>query len=150
MKMKPSTIMRLISWWPPYLFAGIRVKEYNEAESYVITQAKLSWWNSNAFRTHFGGTLFAMCDPFYVFLLAHHLGRDYYIWDLASTIEFKKATKAPVTAKFQISPEQVEAIRQDAESGEKVTPVFQVEVLDREGTVIASVEKTLYVKRKKR
>src|SRR5260370_9238958 len=42
------------------------------------------FWNANYVGTHFGGSLFAMTDAFY--MLMHHLGRDYPVWDNAATI----------------------------------------------------------------
>ncbi len=33
--------------------------------------------NTNCVGTHFGGSLYSMCDPFYMFLLLENLGTDY-------------------------------------------------------------------------
>ena len=52
---------------------------------------------------HFGGTLYSMCDPFYMFILLEKLKKDHIIWDRAATVEFVKPGKGTVTAvlKFQ-------------------------------------------------
>jgi len=74
----------------------------------MVVQMKKRRYNSNAFGTHFGGSLYAMCDPHYVLLLVALLGPDYMIWDKAATIEFLKPGRGTVTAVFEWSEEQVE------------------------------------------
>jgi hypothetical protein len=39
-------------------------------------------------------------------------------------------------------------VRRATENGEKVEPVFMVEIKDQSGEVVAIVERTLYVKKK--
>lgn len=141
--------MRFFKYWPPYLASGISVKDFDLDKGYAVSQMKISSWNSNAFGTMFGGSLYSMCDPFYVFILAHKLGTAYYIWDIESNIKFLKATKKPVHARFEVTDDIVSDIKQQAESGEKVTPVFHTKVVDSDGLLIAEVKKTLYVKLKR-
>ena len=90
-----------------------------------------------------------MCDPFYVFILAHHLGKEFVIWDIQASIKFKKAVSEPVTAKFVISPEEALQIKHDALAGETVLPEFQTTIETAKGEVVAEVFKKLYVKKKK-
>lgn len=149
MKMKPTTVMRWFKFWPPYLSSGISVKEFDLDKGYVISQMKQSKWNANAFGTLYGGNLYSMCDPFYVFILAHHLGKSYYIWDIEANIKFLKASRGPVFARFEINLEEIKKIKTEAQSGEKVTPIFQTQIIDGDKNIIAEVTKKLYVKRKK-
>lgn len=53
--------------------------------------------------THFGGSLYAMCDPFYMWILMENLGKDFIVWDKAATIRFKKPGTGTVNAEFEIS-----------------------------------------------
>ena len=146
--MKPTTVMKWFKYWPPFLSSGISVKEFDLDKGYVVSQLKPSRWNVNYYKTLYGGSLFSMCDPFYVFILAHKLGRGYYIWDLKAEISFLKATKKTVTARFEVSDEKAKEIISLAESGGRVEPVFKVQIVDTDGVVIAEVTKTLYVKKK--
>lgn len=150
MKIKPTTVMKLFRYWPPFLASGISVKEFDLDRGYVVSQMKLSKWNANVFGTMFGGSLYSMCDPFYVFILAHKLGKNYYIWDLESNIKFLKATSHTVRARFEVTESQIQEIKEKALTGEKVTPIFLSQVVDKNGAVIAEVKKTLYVKAKKK
>jgi len=109
---------------------------------------KMRFWNKNYVGSHYGGSLFSMTDPFLMLMLINNLGRDYIVWDKVASIRFKKPGKGTVRAHFQITPEEIESIRLQADQGAKVEPVFQVLVLDESGAVVAEVKKTLYVRRK--
>lgn len=148
MRLKPKTILALISWWPPYLAAGIRVVDFDLDRGYVVTRLRVRPWNRNYFGTHFGGSLYAMADPFYVFLLLQKLGHGYYVWDKTSEIDFVKATSDDVFARFEVTGAQVEEIRCQAASGGKVEPVFETRIETAEGDVVCRVEKKIYVRRK--
>jgi hypothetical protein len=90
-----------------------------------------------------------MCDPFFVILLLRHLGAGYAVWDKAAHIQFLRPGSGPVYATFHIPAERIAEIRAQADAGEKVEPLFQVEVVDEAGQVIAQVEKRLYVRKKR-
>lgn len=138
--------LRLISLWPPYLGAGIRVIRPDD-HTFVV-RMKLRWWNRNYFGTHFGGSLYAMCDPFFALILAERLGRGYIVWDKAAAVRFVRPGRGTVTARFHLPTAEVEAIRRAADAAGKVEPELAVEVLDEAGEVVAKVEKTLYVRRR--
>ena len=146
--MKKSRLLKWINLWPPFLGAGVHVKEFSEDFTSVVVEMKLHFWNRNYVGTHFGGSLYAMTDPFFMLMLIENLGRDYIVWDKAASIRFKKPGNGRVHAHFELSKEQIASIRDQADRLPKVEPVFQVSVVDDSGTVIAEVEKTLYVRRK--
>jgi len=114
----------------------------------IDVEMKLRFWNANYVGTHFGGSLFAMTDAFYMLMLMHHLGRDYIVWDKAATIRYKKPGRGPVRAEFRLSDAQVEEVRQKLKTLEKCEPVFVVEVKDESGVVIAEVERLLHVRKR--
>ena len=143
-----ENILRLFKYWPPYLAAGISVRDFNLEKGFIVSQMKISKWNQNYFGTFFGGSLYAMCDPFYVFLLVEKLGKDYIVWDVEAGIKFRKATRQTVHARFEITASQVEAIKLSADNGKTVTPEFETHIYDELGVLIADVTKKLYVKRK--
>ncbi len=110
---------------------------------------KLRWYNRNYIRTHFGGSLYAMTDPFYMLMLIQVLGRDYIVWDKAAHIEFVKPGKGTVRAEFRIIDEHVAAIIARTANGEKYLPDFKVDITDEAGEIVAQVIKTLYIRKKK-
>lgn len=66
----------------------------------------------------------------------------------ATTIRFRRPGRTTVTARFEIPPARTAEIRRAAESRGKVEPTFVIPVVDREGQVVAEVEKVLYVRQK--
>ncbi len=140
-------LIRLLNLYPPYLGAGVRVRASPDLCTFDV-RMKLSPLNRNYVGTHFGGSLYTMCDPFYMLILFEQLGRDYIVWDKEATIRFRRPGKGTVRAHFHIPPEKIEEIRAAADRDGKVEPVFTVEVRDDDGEVVAEVEKVLYVRRK--
>ncbi len=142
------TLRRWIHFWPPFLGAGIRVRHIGRDMKSVDVEMKLRWWNANYVGTHFGGSLFAMTDAFYMLMLMANLGGDYIVWDKAASIRYRKPGKGRVRAEFRLSDRQIDDIREKLETLPKYEPVFTVEVKDESGIVIAEVEKTLHVRKK--
>lgn len=139
-------LYRLLSLYPPYLGAGIRVKASPDLRTFEV-RMRLRWWNRNYVKTHFGGSLYAMCDPFFMLILLEALGRGYVVWDKSATIRFRRPGRGTVTAIFHIPQEKIDEIRAAADAAGKVEPVFHVDVVDEAGEVVAEVEKLVYVRR---
>ena len=138
-----------INIYPPFLGAGIRVL-HKQSDDYTIkVQLKLTRLNLNAVGTDFGGSLYAMCDPFLMLILLEHVGREYIVWDKAASIQFVKPGRGTVTATFHVTPEQIAELRTQVDREGKIEPVFNVDVIDAQGEVVAKVEKRLYVRKKK-
>jgi hypothetical protein len=148
---KPSqALRRWINLWPPFLGAGVRVVHIAPDMKSVDVEMKLRWWNANYVGTHFGGSLFAMTDAFYMLMLMANLGRDYIVWDKAATIRYRKPGRSKVRAEFRLTDAQLDDIREKLMTLPKYEPVFAVAIKDEQGTVIAEVEKLLHVRRKDR
>jgi hypothetical protein len=147
--LKPETVIRLINYWPPYLGAGIKVESLSKDKTTITVSMQLKYFNTNYLGVHFGGSLYSMCDPFFVFLLSMHLGKNFIIWDKAASINFIKPGKGRVKVDFHIPKDEIQRIHQLAESGEKVLPEFEATIVDEENNTVARVKKTLYVKKKK-
>jgi Domain of unknown function (DUF4442) len=141
-------LRRWINFWPPFLGAGIRLKYIAPEMKAIDVEMKLHFWNANYVGTHFGGSLFAMTDAFYMLMLMANLGRDYIVWDKAATIRYRKPGRGTVRAEFRLSDSQIEHIREKLKTLPKYEPVFTVEVKDDAGVVIAEVEKLLHVRKK--
>jgi hypothetical protein len=144
----PAHLRRWVNLWPPFLGAGIRVVHIAPDMMAIDVEMKLRWWNANYVGTHFGGSLFAMTDAFYMLMLIAKLGREYIVWDKAASIRYRKPGKGTVRAEFRLSDAQLDDIREKLKTLLKYEPVFSVDVKDAAGVVIASVEKVLHIRRK--
>jgi acyl-coenzyme A thioesterase PaaI-like protein len=145
----PTKYMRLIAnLWAPFRGAGIKIVYVSPDYREIKVRMKLRWYNSNYVGTHFGGSLYAMTDPFYMMMLINNLGRKYIVWDKAANIEFKKPGRGTVHAHFEFSDEEIGEVKNKADEMGKYVFEKPVDVVNDEGEVIASVVKTLYVRRR--
>ena len=146
MNLRERLLEKFINIYPPLLGAGIRSRSIDEYT--VDVEMNLTVFNRNVVGVHFGGSLYAMCDPWFMLILMRLLGSNYIVWDKAASIKFKKPGRGRVKARFHIPQEQVDQIRMDADREGKIEPTFSVNVLSEDGEIIAQVEKLLYVRRK--
>jgi acyl-coenzyme A thioesterase PaaI-like protein len=148
--MNPRKLRRVLRWWPPFLFSGIRVLEVADDWSSARIELRRRWYTANYVGTHFGGSLFAMADPFWMILVMETLGRDYVVWDKAAEIEFVKAVREPVTVEFQVDPVAIAELRAATADGAKVLRWFETEIRTASGETVARVRKQLHVRLKRR
>ncbi len=136
----------LMRFYPPFLGAGIRVEALDPKLRAIRVEMPLNRFNQNYLGTHFGGSLFAMCDPFHVLILLNALGPDFVIWDKQASIDFIRPGRSRVHAHIAIDDATIEAIRQRAVAQGKTHPEFTVEIHDAAGHCVARVHKTLSVR----
>lgn len=146
--MKKRTLIKLMNYWPPYLGAGIRITHISPDFTTMNVEMKLRFWNKNYVGTHYGGSLYSMCDPFFMLILMENLGPEYLVWDKEAQIRFKKPGRTRVKASFNIAKEWIESIRKEADNKLQVEPEFEVEITDKDNDIVAIVRKKLYVKKK--
>lgn len=145
--MKPYVFKTLLNFYPPYIGTGIRIRHLSRDYRELVVEMKLRFFNRNFVGTHFGGSLYAMIDPFYMLMLIHVLGPEFIVWDKAATIEFVKPGRGKVSARFEITDEMVAEIHACTTDGQKYLPEYAVDVLDRDGDLVARAIKTLYIRR---
>ena len=144
---KSKTKIKLLNFYPPYFFAGIKVVEANDGLSRFVVEMKLRFWNKNLFGTHFGGSLYSMCDPFFTFIFVENLGKKYIVWDKAASIRFKRPGRGTVRVVFELSKEEIEVARVKADNGQRDF-VYHTQILNESNEVVAEVEKVVYIKPK--
>jgi acyl-coenzyme A thioesterase PaaI-like protein len=140
---------RLFNWWPPFRAAGIRVREIAPDFRSATVELRMKLLNRNYVGTHFGGSLFAMTDPFFMILMMKNLGPEYVVWDKQGTVRFLKPARGTVTARFHLAEERIAEAREATAAGQKFEPVFRVDIVDAEGVTVADVEKTLHIRRRR-
>src|SRR5437868_4911225 len=145
----PSRWMRWKwAFFPPWRGTGARVTYIASDYREVRVQLPLSWRTRNYVGTIFGGSLYGAVDPVYMIQLMQILGRDYVVWDKAATIRFLKPGRSTLTATFRIDDVEVETIRRLTANGEPVDRVYHVDLVDRDGVAHASVDKTIYIRKR--
>ncbi len=147
---KATRFRLLLNFWPPFLWAGIRVLSVSPDYRQVVVRLKRYWFNQNYVGTHFGGSLFSMTDPFWMIMVMENLGREFIVWDKTAEIEFVKAVKEPVFARFDLEPAVLDQLRQLVQEQGKVLHWFDVSVTTGEGEVVARIRKQIYLRAKHR
>lgn len=152
--MAPRTSARLLrlgmNLWPPFLGAGIRVRRIAPDFREVVVEMPLRLRNRNYFGTQFGGSLYAMTDPFFALMVLYNLPREYYVWDKAGSIDYIAPGRSRVRATMRLTQSDIDMILKMTAAGDKHLHVFNADIVDREGLLVARVEKVVYVRKKKR
>ncbi len=149
----PAAVSNKLRCWSFYLYAcyrgtGGRPTYIAPDWSEVRLELPLSWRTRNYVGTIFGGSLYSAVDPIYMLMLIKRLGREYVVWDKAAAIQFKKPGRETLRARFTVTDEELAAIRSALMTQRSVDRIFSVELVDSSGTVCASIEKIIYVRRR--
>ena len=148
--MRPAFFKLLLNLYPPYLGTGIRVVRVAPDYHEIDVEMKLRFYNRNYVRTHFGGSLYAMVDPFYMLMLIQILGPEYAVWDKAASIKFVSPGRGTVRARFRVDVAMIRDIETHTADGQKYLPSYAVDITDGRDQVVARVHKTLYIRKKVR
>ena len=143
-----EAIKRRLNAYPPYVGARIEVTHLADDAHEIQVRMPLEENNTNLVGTHFGGSLYAMVDPHLMILLIRRLGPDYVVWDQSATIDFLCPGRGTVHATVRVTDSEVNEIRAATANGEKHLPVWTLEIMDENDEVVATVLKTLYVRRR--
>jgi acyl-coenzyme A thioesterase PaaI-like protein len=148
----PSALSNKLRCWSFYVFGcyrgtGGRLKFIAEDWSEVRLEIPLSWRTRNYVGTIFGGSLYSAVDPIYMLMLIRRLGPEFVVWDKAATIQFKKPGRENLRARFLVGDDELAAIRMALESQRSVDRKYVIELVDSSGTVCATVEKIIYIRR---
>ncbi|MGD8201925.1 DUF4442 domain-containing protein [Ornithinimicrobium sp. W1679] len=133
--------------WPPFLFSGIHVQHIAGDFREVAVRLRHTPLTSNYVGTQFGGSIFAMCDPFWMLMVLRNLGPGYVVWDRAAEVEFLAPGRGPVCTTFHLSQELLDDLQLRADDGDRVLHWFENDVVADDGTLVARVRKQVYVRR---
>jgi len=138
--------------WSFYYFAcyrgtGGRPRYIAADWSEVRLDLPLSRRTRNYVGTIFGGSIYAAADPIYMIMLIRRLGKDYVVWDKAASIQFKKPGRETLHARFLVTDEELAGIRSLLETQRSIDRTYTIDFADTSGTVCATVEKIIYIRR---
>ncbi|OUY09000.1 DUF4442 domain-containing protein [Acinetobacter populi] len=148
-KSLPGITKLLINRYAPFRGAGISIDTLDLNQGFVRVKMPLTRQNRNIVGVQFGGSLYAMVDPFYMLLLLHLLGNKYIVWDKSATINFLSPGRGTVYAEIRIDAAEIRHIEYLAANNSPILRVYKLDIIDETGQRIAEVEKTIYIRRKK-
>ena len=145
----PEAFQKRLNAYPPYVGARIEVTSVAADASKIGVRMPLDERNANLVGTHFGGSLYSMVDPHLMILLIQRLGPEYVVWDRSARIDFLRPGRGTVHATVRVTDSEIAAIREATSHGEKHYPEWTIDIVDDDEELIAQVEKTLYVRRRR-
>ena len=150
--MPESLRTKIMRWgfnlFPAYVSTGARVTYIAHDFCEVHIKLPLTWRTRNYVGTIYGGSMYAAVDPIYMIMLIKILGPSYRVWDKAASIEFKRAGRETLRAKFLLSEEEVNKIRSDLAHESSVERVYTIDLVNGKGEVHAKVVQTIYISKK--
>lgn len=150
--MPESLRTRLMRWginlYPAYRGTGARITYIARDWREVRIKLPLSWRTRNYVGTIFGGSIYGAVDPFPMLMLIKVLGPDYLVWDKAASVRFHQPGRSTLHTTIELDEEETESIKADLARQPSVDRVYHVGLKDEDGVVCASVQKTIYIRRK--
>jgi len=144
-----TRLMRIgFNFFPAFWATGAKITYISQDFHEIRLKLPLNRRSKNYVGTIFGGSMYSATDPLYFLMLLNVLGKDYIIWDKASSIRYKKPGRTTLFAKVELSDEEVEVIKRELETAPKIDRVYQIDLVDAKGEVHASIEKTLHIRKK--
>ncbi|MBV9772810.1 MAG: DUF4442 domain-containing protein [Gemmatimonadetes bacterium] len=134
--------------FPAYRGTGGRITYIAADYREIRVRIPLSWRTRNYVGTIFGGSMYGAVDPIYMVMLIRNLGPEYVVWDRSATIRFRRPGRSTLYARCVLSAEEIDAIRDELTRVRSVDRVYAIDLVDAEGKTHATVEKTLYVRRR--
>ena len=137
----------ILNLYPPFFFSRTRCAHIAPDYQLVRMELPRSLLTRNLHGSHFGGSIYAMCDPVHALMLKHLLGPGHIVWAKSAAIEFIKPACSTISAEFTICDEELAAIESTLADRGKTTHHFPVEVKDTDRTVTARVTVEVYIRR---
>ncbi|MEP6801142.1 MAG: DUF4442 domain-containing protein [Acidobacteriota bacterium] len=140
----------VFNWFPAFRGTGGRVTHVAPDFREIRVSLPLNWRTRNYVGTIFGGSLYGAVDPFFMIMLLQTLGPEYVVWDRAASIQFVKPGRTKLLARFVLPIEETDAIRSLLKTERSIDRVYRIDLADAGGTVHATIEKTIYIRRRDR
>ena len=132
--------------YPMYFGTGGRIKYIAADWREVRLSLGLNPFTYNYVGTIFGGAMFAANDPFLMVMLMNVLGKDkYVVWDKAAKIRFRKPGISKLSMHIKLEQELIDEIKATIVTEHKWTRWLTLQWKDKNGDVVAELERELYV-----
>lgn len=129
----------------PVIFGtGVKIMFMSSDWHEVHIRLGINIWSRNYVGTIYGGSLFSAADSFYMIMLSKIFGKDFVVWDKAAAIRFKRPGTERIYAKFLLTEEQVADIKSQVEQKGEIDFMLHVNWLNKDGKVIAEIDRTMY------
>ena len=135
----------LMNLYPMYFGTGGKILFWSGDSTEVQVRIKRSIWTYNYVGTIFGGSMFSATDPFYMLMLHRIFSKNFVVWDRSAQIKFIKPSKVTLFARYSLSQDLLEAIKEEVSVKGESNYLFKIELLDRDSVLHALIERTVYI-----
>lgn len=97
----------------------------------------------------YGGSLFAVTDGPHPIMLMAALGPESVVLDKAASIRYRKPAYEDLTVQFHFSPEEILEIEHRLQRENEFEYFVSMDLTGKDGSVFATVDRTLYVTTRK-
>jgi len=149
-RLRTWLIRTRFNFFPCFRATGARIIEASLDERHIRIKLPLTWRTRGYFGTTFGGSIYAATDPVYMVMLNRALGRDYVAWDKAAQVQFMRPGRTTLYASFDLSEQELDAIKRLLLHDERVERSYRVEMVDAHGEVHAVIDKLVHIRRRTR
>jgi acyl-coenzyme A thioesterase PaaI-like protein len=139
----------MFNFFPAYRGGGGRVVYISDDFRELRVKVPLNWRTRNKVGTIFGGSIYSAVDPIYMIMLMRILGEEYVVWDRSAKIRFKRPGRETLFASFVVTEQESDEIIAVLETRKSTSRTYFVELCDSSGRVHATVEKEIFVTRKR-
>jgi hypothetical protein len=151
----PESIQTRIKRWtynfyPVYRRTGARIEYIDDSWKEIRISIPLRFWTRNYYGTISGISMFGGVDPIYMVMLIRLMGPDYVVWDKDAYIRFLKPGRVRLFATFKLDNTELDLIKNTLEAEPSVIRIYHIDLVDSEGTVCASVDKTIHIRKRQR
>ena len=132
--------------YPMFWGTGGRVTYIAADYTEVRLRLGLNPFTYNYVGTIFGGSMFSASDPFLMVMLFRVLGkRDFVVWDKAARIRFRRPGTSRLSMTLRLDDELLARVRKTVREESVWTEWLPLQWVDRDGNVVAELERELYV-----
>lgn len=150
MKLTPVSLKWILRFYPPFLFQRIWVnKIYPDYRGIDVTIHK-SFFNLNANKTIFGGTIFSSLDPIYPILMDQFLKtkgfKNTVAWLKSAHIEYLKPGRTNLKFSIRLHEDELQEAYETIKKNGKIVKTFITEIYDLNGIKCAVGQNEIYIR----
>ena len=113
----------------------------------VHVKLPLNFWTRNYINTTYCGSLYSAFAPFWVAMIHFNMPKGFIAYDKSATIHFKKPGTSTLYAKFLLTQDEIDLIRDALEKKRSIDRTYLVDITDKEGNIHAQIEEVVYIRR---
>ena len=109
-ELKPRELKRMLNWWLPFIFNGIKIEKVSESFDAIDVRLKNTLWNRNPSKSIWGGSIFSAADPFFPIMLKQNALRSGVRTDFftkSTEVKYLKQARTDLLYQFRLNGEDI-------------------------------------------